>query len=198
MNTKYGIILLAMLSFALVSLSEDAGRTASDGKTSATWKKQSKDSLPPDTVSWAIIGKVEGVRGNVVKYNEKLYRGGAIFSKTGARNLKRLGVNTVIAITPTDTERQILDKANLELVEIPFEKDQRIPSDMLAFFLKVVEEKEGPFYVHCGTGFPRAGALNAAYRVNIQHWTCERAIMEFKEQGGNTKTANKLLESIER
>ncbi|MBD3390782.1 MAG: hypothetical protein GF418_01995 [Chitinivibrionales bacterium] len=167
-----------------------------DATAKATWKPDSSDSVPPPGQSWAVIGELEGIKGKVVKYNTKLFRGGPIVSDAGGESLKKLGVKTIITIAPARKEREIARRAGLELVEIPFGNDRPVPDDLIDFFTKTVQEKQGPFYVHCTPPGHRSGVLLAEYRVRTEKWTCERAVLEFKDLGGDTKAAKEMLKPL--
>ena len=43
-----------------------------------------------------------------------------------------------------------------------------------------------PVLIHCFAGIHRTGAFCAIYRMEYEHWTNERAIVEVKANGYNT------------
>lgn len=118
-----------------------------DTYTSATMKNE-KITLPKPGETYTVLGMVPGLRKFTVKYDKNYYRGGMLTSIEGMKKLKENGVKTIISITPNDLERLMAEKYNVNLVELDFNKEG-IPSDKLDLFMKSINEKPGPFYVHC-------------------------------------------------
>ena len=155
-------------------------------------------SLPPKADTYEVIGWRKGLRNYVVRYNERLYRGGRITGPEGVAALKEWGIRTVISITPDEKERSYVRSAGVKLVEVPFQRKTGVPPAMLAKFLQAVQAEPGPFYLHCLAGCQRAGALAAAYRIHVEGWDFHKAAVEFGRLGGSLKNDHKLLETIRR
>jgi protein tyrosine phosphatase (PTP) superfamily phosphohydrolase (DUF442 family) len=134
--------------------------------------------LPPEGASYDVVGYRDGIRFYVVRYNDKLYRGGDIRSAEGARALEDLGIQTVVSITPNDKERRLAEEHGFQLVEIPFGW-YSMNASHLDRFLEAMDAAEGPVYVHSKFGINRAGILAAHYRAHREGWSVEKALDEY-------------------
>jgi protein tyrosine phosphatase (PTP) superfamily phosphohydrolase (DUF442 family) len=140
--------------------------------------------LPPEGDTYEVIGYRDGIRFFVVKYNDKLYRGGDVLSAKGAEALKLLGIKTIVAVSANDRERALAKEHGFNLVEIRFGLND-LTKDHLDRFLRTVDESPGPFYVHCVGGTVRGGILLAHYRIHREGWTSEKALTEYRRLGAN-------------
>ncbi|MCP4134232.1 MAG: hypothetical protein GY754_24880 [bacterium] len=156
---------------------------------------RAQDDLPPKSDTYQVLGKVKGLKKFVVKYNNRLFRGGDILSEAGIKALKKRGIKTIISITPTKLERKLAKKHGIELVEITFDKNG-IPAAKMKKAIKIFKNGNAPFYVHCHGGTHRAGALCAGYRVYIDGWSFEKALVEYGMLGGNLMHDYNLYGSI--
>lgn len=152
--------------------------------------------LPPQVGEYAVIGWQPGLAGYVVKYDERMYRGGNPVSEDGMKVLETLGVKTIIAIAPGDEARKYARSHGMEYVELSFEKGGVIPPEVREAFLKAVRANGEPFYVHGHGGRHRAGVLCALYRLEEQGWDFDAAAIEFGRLGGSLKDDFLMLESI--
>ncbi len=151
--------------------------------------------LPKDGATYTVIGEVWGIRNFVIRYHGRLYRGGLIESEKAIDFLRHRGITTVFSIAPTDTERQVLKTAGIELIEIPFEKSG-VPAAVFDRFIAEAQKRSGPLYVHCIGGKQRGGILAAAYRVTVENFTLEEALAEFLALGGSEKEDAALIASL--
>lgn len=151
--------------------------------------------LPPPADSYEVVGVVDGLKNYVIKYDDTLYRGGEPFAESALQSLEKLGVRTVVSITPTEHERKLCRENNLALVEIPFEKTKGLSRADLELYLNTIRAGSGPFYVHCHGGTHRGGVLGFAYRVHIQGWDYNKALVEFGRLGGDLLSDHIMLES---
>jgi protein tyrosine phosphatase (PTP) superfamily phosphohydrolase (DUF442 family) len=194
------LILLLLLSFGVEIAISFAGHDMSlkgsvDAATQATPKVAA---LPPLGDTYDVIGYVEGIRKYIIKYADNLYRGGEILSAKGMEGLVRLGVKTIISITPNDKERELAKQYRIKLVEFSFMRETGLNPGQLDQFLEIINKAEGPYYVHCIGGTHRAAALAAAYRIYFQGWLFEEAKNEYERLGGETEKYPNLIESIRR
>ncbi len=190
------IISLASVLF-LGSLPCSAGWL--DAVSGATRSAKEKGvTLPPDGEEYTVLGVLPGLKNYAVKYDEALYRGGELQKKSAVKTLRKLGVKTIVSITPTDYEREFCRKYRFPLVEIPFEKDNGISEEGLALFLETIRTGTGPFYLHCKGGSHRAGILGAAYRIFILNWPVERALTEYDRLGGDLIEDQPMIEALKR
>ncbi|MFA6134618.1 MAG: hypothetical protein WC869_11445 [Phycisphaerae bacterium] len=132
----------------------------------------------PEGDAYKVVGYRDGLRFYVVQYNDKLYRGGDILYREGAKALKDLGIKTIISVTPSGRERTLAKEFGFVLVEIQFGLGDLNRAD-LDRFLAAVESNPAPVYVHCFGGNLRVAILLAYYRIHKEGWTCERALNEY-------------------
>lgn len=170
--------------------------TRPDAVSQATYPADANVTLPPKGQAYKVVGRRAGLRGFIVRYDKKLYRGGQIVSEEGIETLKQRGIKTIISVTPDEHERKYAHAAGLRLVEVHFDEQQSIPKKTLQKFLDAIEADDGPFYLHAMGGSHRAGALAAAYRVHAGGWEFDKAIIEFGRLGGSLKDDHKLLASV--
>ena len=193
------VLCLSTSALVLIAICGAGCRTPSHGQWDAATQATPPDAdagLPPPGRTYEVIGPVPGLQKFVVKHDHRFYRGGDILSDQGAAAIKEHGVRTVISVTPTPEERKLAAKHGMKLVEITFESKRPIPKDTLAMYLDAVRSGQGPFYVHCHGGTHRAGALGLAYRVHIQGWDYDQALIEFGRLGGSLKDDHVMVESL--
>lgn len=152
--------------------------------------------LPPKSDTYQVVGWVRGLKGYVVRYDERLYRGGQITRRAGIAALKEWGIRTIISITPSEAERALAREGGLRLVEVPFDRKKGVSRAGLAGFLAAIREGPGPFYLHCKSGCQRAGVLAVAYRVHVQGWDFDKAAAEYGRLGGDLMRDDHLLASV--
>lgn len=155
-----------------------------------------RGTLPPTNSDYQVLGVKEGIKSWAIKYDDKLLRGGEFYADSAAAALKSWGVNTVISIAPSDKERAFCKAHGLTLVEIPFNKALGPTPADIRRFLDTVQTGTAPFYVHCVGGTHRGGVLGVAYRVHVQHWSFDRALVEYGRLGGDLREDHLHLETV--
>lgn len=166
-----------------------------DGVSSATTPHESII-YPPSNSNYRVLGHLEGLNGYVVKYDDTLYRGGRVYIEDiGAEALHTQGIKTIISVVPDSEETAFCASNGFSLIEIPFIKPGPTPADYETFF-HALETATPPFYVHCNGGSHRAGILGAAYRIKMQHWSFDQAMIEYGRLGGDLKGDHEMLETL--
>ncbi|MDP6542512.1 MAG: dual specificity protein phosphatase family protein [Phycisphaerae bacterium] len=155
-----------------------------------------KMTLPPAGSDYEIVGVKDGLSGYMIKYDDKLYRGGQMNNAKGLDFLKKLGITTVVTITPTDDERTYVVKRGMKLLEVPFAKTDGPSTEILDAFLEAVKSSTGPVYVHCHGGTHRAAILAGLYRMAVKGWDFNRTAVEFGTLGGDLKGDHAMLGRI--
>jgi len=173
-------------------------RSKVDAVSGATHSAKKKITLPPEGESYDISGVLPGLKNYVVKYDDNVYRGGDILEPSAGKTLRKLGVKTIISITPNEYEREFCREYKFELVEMPFKKDTGVSEEDVNRFLETIRTGEGAFYVHCYGGTHRAGILGAAYRIFILNWPVEKALEEYDVLGGDFETDRPMIEPLKR
>ncbi len=189
---KYAVIASALiLSLMFVAAcSDDEADTVSEASPHGYSKKLT---LPPKGADYEVIGVKEGLAGYMIKYDDKLYRGGQMTGAKGLDFLKDLGVKTVVTITPTDDERKYVAEKGMKLVEVSFAKKDGPSDEILKTFMDAVKTSEGPVYVHCHGGTHRAAILAGLYRLWAHGWDYNRMAVEFGTLGGDLKGDHEML-----
>jgi protein tyrosine/serine phosphatase len=119
---------------------------------------------------------------NLHKITDGLYRG-AQPTAEGFRQLKKMGVKTIICLRSGHSDKKLLGDTGLAYEEIPC-KAWRAKNENIENFLKIVTDKaRQPLFFHCQHGADRTGVMAVAYRTAVQDWTKEDAAKEMKEGG---------------
>lgn len=149
--------------------------------------------LPPQDSTYTVYGYVNGLKGYIVQYNKNLYRGGNLLSDSGGLLLKKHGIRTIISITPDDFQKRIARRYALTYIEFPFDYS-KLPQSKLMHFLDIIKNSQGPLFIHCHGGNQRAGNLCAIYRMKVEGWPFERALIEYGKLGGKIREDYVMLE----
>jgi len=197
---KFVTVCLLTTGFVVLSSCGKENVSKVDSVSMATPKgvtvESVKNDLPPASDAYHVYASVDGIKNYVVKYDDNYYRGGDLLSESGAKNLKEMfGIKTIISVTPNNLEKRIAQEYGLGLVEFEF-TNKGFDLETLNKYLTILDENQGPFYVHCHGGTHRAGSLGAAYRIHKLGWDQDKALVEFGRLGGDLKADNDLVESI--
>ncbi len=125
--------------------------------------------------------QAEGVP-NFHKISDELYRSGQP-TASGLRNLKAMGIRTVIDLRWLNSERSAATGSGLEYEHIHMTVLSPEESDAVKFLQIVTDKKRTPVLVHCQYGADRTGLMCAIYRVAVQGWTKEKALKEMVDGG---------------
>lgn len=131
--------------------------------------------------SWAQPVELEGAP-NLHKVSEDLYRS-AQPSALGIKNLKKLGIRTVVNLRTFHSDRDEIGISGLHNVRIPMQAWYPERKDALRFLGIVSDTSMTPVLVHCQHGADRTGAMAAVYRAVMQGWTKEEALREMTKGG---------------
>ena len=136
---------------------------------------------PNRPVRWATPVQLGGVV-NLYKVTDYLYRSEQPIEE-GMRNLKRLGIKTIINLRPLYSDSDEIKGTGL-LVEELTVKAWHIEDEDVVRVLRIIRKREdGPFLIHCSYGADRVGVMIAMFRVAEQGWTKEDAIQEMVNGG---------------
>ena len=116
---------------------------------------------------------------NLYKVNENLYRGGQP-TEAGIKELKRMGVKTVIDLRDDDDrarrEEKLVTAAGLRFINIPLSNWFGPKTTDIDAILKQIDLAENqPVFVHCKRGSDRTGTVIAVYRMTHDGWDAKRA-----------------------
>jgi len=130
---------------------------------------------------WAVRIEKPGLP-NLYRVSGDLYRG-AQPTAEGFRQLKAMGVKTIINLRAFYDDREEIAGTGLAYEEIPMNPWHAEDEDAIRFLNLVADRSRAPFFVHCYYGADRTGMLCAVYRIVIQGWTKDEAIAEMTQGG---------------
>ncbi|HVE39663.1 MAG TPA: tyrosine-protein phosphatase [Planctomycetota bacterium] len=140
------------------------------------------------TTQKAFAQRIVGVNGleNFARVSPTLYRG-AQPTEEGFKQLKAMGVKTVIDFRSYHSTKTQVEAAGMTALEIPLKADlgSRPPSEeeLKTFFKAVLDPACQPVYIHCAFGKDRTGTMAAVYRLEIDGWSPEEAMQEMEAFG---------------
>jgi len=175
MKTTMRLALLLAATLAVPGCGGDGDRSKTTGTTT---KKAFAQRLP-------------GVAGleNFARVNANLYRG-AQPTEEGFRQLKSMGVKTVIGLRSNHSTKKEVEAAGLTSVELPLKADlESVPptdAEIKKFFDVVLDPARQPCYFHCAFGKDRTGTMCAIWRMEMDGWTPDEALQEMDSFGYHT------------
>jgi len=127
----------------------------------------------------------QGIR-NFGQINEELYRG-AQPDEAGILSLKRLGVKMIVNLRMTNNawkqEASLAQAYGIVYTNVPFKGTGRPKEDQIATALAIIQNSQGPVFVHCRHGCDRTGTIIACYRIQHDGWSSEAALAEARTYG---------------
>jgi protein tyrosine phosphatase (PTP) superfamily phosphohydrolase (DUF442 family) len=135
----------------------------------------------PRPARWASPLEKPGLP-NLHRVNDGYYRG-AQPTAEGMLELERLGVKTVVNLRAVTSDRDELGDAGLDYEHISFKAWHAEDEDVVRFLRIVTDAERKPVFVHCQHGADRTGMMTAIYRIVVQGWSKEDAIVEMTEGG---------------
>ncbi len=135
----------------------------------------------PRPAEWATPIKRPGLP-NLHKVSDDLYRG-AQPTAEGMRELKKMGVKTVVNLRTGRSDRDALGDIPLAYEEIPMRAWHAEVEEAVRFLKLVSDNAKTPVFVHCQHGADRTGTMCAIYRITVQGWTKDEAIREMTRGG---------------
>lgn len=133
----------------------------------------------PET--WAQPVKLEGV-SNLYRVTADLYRSEQP-SHLGMRNLKELGIKTIINLRSFHSDRDEIGQTALAYEHIYMKTWHPEEKEAVRFLKIVTDPKRTPVLVHCQHGADRTGTMIAIYRIAVQGWSKAEAIREMTQGG---------------
>jgi protein tyrosine phosphatase (PTP) superfamily phosphohydrolase (DUF442 family) len=130
---------------------------------------------------WAVRIERSGLP-NLRRVSDDLYAGGEP-TEEGFRQLKAMGVKTVINLRFFHDDGKRIAGADLAYEEIPMNTWHAEDEDVVCFLKLLANRDRAPFFIYCRHGADRSGLLCAVYRIVIQGWTKDEAIAEMTQGG---------------
>jgi tyrosine-protein phosphatase SIW14 len=123
---------------------------------------------------------------NFGKVDERLYRG-AQPDADGIRNLKKLGIKTIVNLRKTNdvwkAEATEASANGILYTNFPMKGYGRPTHEQVAQVLAAIESLPSPVFIHCAHGCDRTGTIIACYRIKHDHWSGDSALEEAKRYG---------------
>jgi tyrosine-protein phosphatase SIW14 len=135
----------------------------------------------PRPAQWATPLQRKGLP-NLHQVTPTLYRG-AQPTAVGMRQLKAMGVKTVLNLRSFNSDREELGDTGLAYEHIAMKAWHPERADIIRFLQITTDKDSTPVFVHCQHGADRTGLMCAVYRVAICGWTKEEAILEMTQGG---------------
>ncbi len=129
--------------------------------------------------------KIEGFPGvkNLGKINENLYRG-AQPTFGGLKNLKELGIKTIINLRTMHGEREECEELGLRYYHLRMKFWDEPEAELVEEFMEIVTDPENqPALFHCSKGSDRTGTMAALYRIIHEGWQIEDVLGEMEYFG---------------
>lgn len=119
---------------------------------------------------------------NFFKVSDSLYRG-AQPSAEGFRQLKKLGIKTVISLRAYHSDTALAAGSGLVIEDIHFNAWHPENEDIIRFLRLLSDKNRQPIFVHCQFGADRTGTMCAIYRIVVEGWSRDEAIKEMTRGG---------------
>jgi protein tyrosine phosphatase (PTP) superfamily phosphohydrolase (DUF442 family) len=157
-----------------------------------------RDLLVQTEKAWAQKMELAGVP-NLHKVSEDLYRG-AQPTEEGVRQLKALGIKTIVNLRTLHSDRDEIGEMNDVDSRRIATQPWAVKNDDIVRFLRIITDPNRiPVYVHCQRGADRTGTMCAIYRMVVQGWTQDQALAEMTQGGfGFYAGWQELIDTIRR
>ena len=146
-----------------------------------TWVAGAAPSSGTRPETWAQPVKLQGVP-NLYRVSGDLYRGDQP-SPEGMRNLKNLGIKTIINLRSFHSDRDEIGGTGLAYEHIYMKAWHPEEKEVVRFLKIVTDPRRAPVLVHCQHGADRTGTVIAVYRIAVQGWSKAEAIREMTGGG---------------
>jgi len=160
-------VLLAVSRLGMVSASESSPPSQLAVKTERP-------------ASWAVPLTREGLP-NLFKVSDNLYRGAQPPAPEGFKELKKMGVRTVVNLRAFHDDSDKMKGTGLGYERMEFKTWHPENEDIVKFLKIVTDTNKTPVFVHCQHGADRTGTMCAVFRIAVQGWGREEAIKEMTQ-----------------
>jgi len=175
---RTGILLVCILLIcAAIYLDCNRHQTGQSGPR----RQKDPNTYLPNQINWAKRLELPGLP-NFYKVSDKLYRG-AQPTAEGMRQLKELGIKTVVNLRFMHSDRDELGETGLAYKHIRMTTWDSQTEDAARFLRIITDSNCTPVFVHCQYGSDRTGTMCAIYRIAVQGWSKNQAIEEMTNGG---------------
>jgi len=138
-----------------------------------------KPGKPKRPKHWANVVTVKGVP-NLHKVSDQLYRS-AQPTAEGMANLHKMGIETIITLRTFHSDRDEIGETGLAYEHIYMKAWHPAEEDVVRFLQIVTNPRRQPVLLHCRHGADRTGTMCALYRILVQGWSKEEALLEMRQ-----------------
>ncbi len=104
----------------------------------------------------------------------------------GYKTLKAMGIKTVINLRSKHGEKQAVEAAGMQSIEIPINTIKGMDIATVNKVLSIMTDPDNqPVFVHCKHGEDRTGVIVAIYRMEVDGWSLSDAEAEMQAFGFN-------------
>jgi len=150
-----------------------------------SYEKSGALSVLPDGAR--ISEKVFGLSGlaNVGRVSPGIFRGTQPLPE-GYETLKEMGIKTVINLRSQHSEKDIVEAAGMQSIEIPMSVFRSTEIEKVNKIIdSMINPDNQPVYLHCQLGQDRTGVVIAAYRMRVDGWSLSETEAEMQSFGFN-------------
>jgi protein tyrosine phosphatase (PTP) superfamily phosphohydrolase (DUF442 family) len=150
--------------------------------------------IAPEPVNRPLATPRDDVAGapNLAEVAPGLWRS-AQPSAAGFKNLKALGIRSVVSLRRLHSDRAAMAGLGLRYFHIHFAPWRAEDEDVVTFLKIVSDPKNQPVLVHCQHGADRTGTMVAIFRMYAQGWALNEALQELPRFGFHTIWQNLML-----
>jgi tRNA-Thr(GGU) m(6)t(6)A37 methyltransferase TsaA len=167
--------------------------TAEDAKT-PDWLQRARKQQPEQAES-PPTDEHAGLH-NVMRVSDRIYSGSEPHGEEGFASLEQMGIKTVVSVDGARPNVEVARKHGLRYVHIPVGYDG-IPERAGAALARLVNEVDGPLYVHCHHGRHR-GPAAAAVACIASGVTQGKEALEILEKAGTSMDYLGLWRDVEK
>lgn len=140
--------------------------------------------LPTRTWTKPCDNCIAGVE-NFAKVSPTLWRG-AQPTTEGFRNLQAAGAKTIVSLRDRHDDLPQLAGTKLKYLRVPAHAWDPKDAQIILVLRILQDPKNWPVFVHCAEGRDRTGYVVATYRMIIENWPADDAILEMFDFRFNT------------
>lgn len=121
---------------------------------------------------------------NLIRLHDRVFSGGLPEGEEAFRELKELGITTVISVDGMTPDVKTANRFGLQYVHLPHGYDG-IPNQRVRELAKAVREFDGPIYIHCHHGKHRSPAAASVACVSAGLIPAQNAVSILELAGTN-------------
>ena len=166
MKNVVGFVVFSIVASTLLMFAEESANEISVTNRPAHWAQPIEKTGVP----------------NLHKVSDMLYRS-AQPTAAGMRELKKMGVKTVVNLRSFHSDRDEIGDTTLQYEHIYMKAHHPEDKELVRFLKIITNSNRAPVLVHCQHGADRTGTMSALYRIVVCGWSKDDAIEEMKKGG---------------